>query len=274
MTISAILLATFAWAFSMCIKLNVAFELVIVISWLLLAYFRQNIDIRKKVCLTLIVGSTLAFAYLSYPLWVYKGFGFTWLFPPGTAALNRGWYMSNAIGYTATLVYKGKIVEQTGNFGSNGTCSQPFAPFSDWSTWRTGHYNYTMVCNDVITLVLPCGTITWKERLRNMTEEALHFFFCQSWPDARDDDPVQEAQILMRWVWSFLTLGIIVLAIAKRQLKNILTILCLGTLLFYLLSNCSMIDGRYRKPWEGIAIATFIYLCASPKIKKISNKTN
>jgi hypothetical protein len=268
-TAGALILATIFWALTMCVKLNSVFELIIVMPWLIYFYIQKNGRGIKTICTSLAAVCILAIAYLSYPAWVYHGLGFTWLFPPGTGALNRGWYNSDGVSYTTQIFYKGKLVETIGTFGSNGTCSEPFAPFSKWSTWRSGVYNYQIICNQPISLTLPYQKLPWQNNLRNATEETLHLFFSQSWPDCRDDDPFQLAQSYMRWLWAFLTLGIIILTIRKRQQKNILVILCLGTLLLYIISNCSMIDGRYRKPWEGIAIAAFIYLCAMPRIKKL-----
>jgi hypothetical protein len=275
-TAEAFILAIIFWALTMAAKLNSVFELVIIVPWLAYCYIKQNGINSKTICTNLIAGLILIVAYLSYPLWVYNGLGFTWLFPPGTGAFNRGWYNSNGVEYTAELIYKGKLVEKTGTFASNGTCSEPFAPFSRWSTWRKGSYNYQAKIDQPLNLTLPYKKTTWKENLRNLTEETLHLFFSQSWPDCREDDPIQQAQRYMRWVWSFLSAGIIFLAIRKRQMKNILVILCLGTLSFYIISNCSMIDGRYRKPWEGIAIAAFIYLStvATPKKNSALNKVS
>src|SRR6185437_4483537 len=125
--------------------------------------------------------------------------------------------------------------------------------------------NYQLICDQPITLSAPYQHLPWRENLRNATEETLHLFFSQSWPDCRDDDPIQVTQCQMRWIWSLITIAVIVLAARKRQWKNMLVVLTLGTLLLYIISNSAIVEGRYRKPWEGIAIAALVYLCAAPR---------
>ncbi len=269
-TISSLLLATVLWALTASVKLNTAFELVLVLSWLIFCLWKQNR--RKALLASIVVACIVGMTYLTYPLWVYKGLGFTWLFPPGMGALNRGWHRSNGVEYTTTIIYKGKTLYQTGSFGSNATCSEPFAPFSNWSTWRHGLFKYTINCDKPVNLTLEPYPLALKDHLRNMLEETLHLLFSQSWPDCREDDPIQQAQRLMRWAWSVLTLAIIILAVRKKAMNNVLVILCLATLAAYVLSDSSMLDGRYRKPWEGIAIATLIYLYCTNKSKRKTNE--
>jgi len=46
-----------------------------------------------------------------------------------------------------------------------------------------------------------------------------------------------------------------------------LQLFCLGCALLYIFCESTTMTGRYRKPWEGIAIAAFIYLFNAPKAK-------
>lgn len=273
-SVSSILFAAVLWAITISIKLNVAFELIIVMTWLFFSMWREN---KNKIRVVLTAGAVigiLGLAYLIYPFWVYKGLGFTWLFPPGMGGLNKGWHRSNAIECSATFIYQGKTLYQAGPYISNANVVGYLSPFSDWSSWRHGSFNYEINCNQPINLTLPLAPLSLKDRARNVLEETLHLLFAGSWPDDRADDPVQKLQIDMHWLWSLLIIAIIVLGIIKREMKNILVILCLGTIVFYIVSDSSMIEGRYRKPWEGIAIATFIFLCTTPKSNSNNLKPN
>ena len=57
-TAAAIILASFIWALTVCVKMNTLFEAVIVIGWLVNAYWHEN---RPQIKKAAVVFSSLAF---------------------------------------------------------------------------------------------------------------------------------------------------------------------------------------------------------------------
>lgn len=268
-TINSLLVASLAWAIAICIKQNVVFELLIVVPWLFIAYLKQWGISRKSLLAVCASGVIIVGAYLTYPLWVYQGLGCAWLFSPAMGCMTRGYFLSGALTHSATFLSQGQLIWQTGDFGSNAMITESLAPFWHWKTWRTGKFNLVIDMDRKFYLSTPVPKPSWKKRLRLMAESALYFFFSRSWPDDRDDDPVQRLQVHLRWLWSFLSLCVLVLGWLKNRLKDMPVVLCLGTALLYIICDCSTIEGRYRKPWEGLAVAAFIYLITEPKRCKL-----
>lgn len=266
-TPGSLIIAALAWSIAICIKQIVMFELVIVCPWLFISYLKQHHKTFKSFLAVFGAGLIIVSAYLTYPLWVYQGLGCTWLFSPCMGCMTRAYFLSGALRHSATFLTNGKLIWQTGHFGSNAMCTESLAPFWHWKTWRVGSYNLVINLDRKFYLVPPAPKPSWKKRLLFMAESALYFFFSRSWPDDRSDDPIQSLQVQLRWLWSILSLSIIVLAWLKNRLKDMPVILCLGTALLYIICDCSTIEGRYRKPWEGTAVAAFIYLLTVPKKK-------
>ena len=193
------------------------------------------------------------------------------LFPPAFNANNRASYLSGALLFNETFMSKGKIKTETGYYCSNGTLAQSLRPFSEWASWREGRYNTIIDCDKKLYVTIPAPKTPWRQRLLLLVESITHYFICPSCPDDRPDDLIQNAQIQMRWLWPILALAVIIMAIIKKRTKEIF-IITVGCALAYCASETIIIEGRYRKPWEGIAIAAFVFLCM-PKKQSAHHKT-
>ncbi len=198
-------------------------------------------------------------------LWNYHWLGVACLFPPGFGANNKAGYFSGALDVAETFMSNGKVRWQTGWYTSNGTLAHSLSPFTEWTSWRHGGWETIIDCDKKLYLTIPIPKISWRKRLLMLVESAVHYFFTPSWPDDRGDDPIENAQVQMRWIWFPMALAIIILAAMKRRFKNILVIITLGVAFITIFSEAVIIEGRYRKPWEGIAIATLLFLCTASK---------
>ena len=50
-----------------------------------------------------------------------------------------------------------------------------------------------------------------------------------------------------------------------------MVVLFSASLAFFLLQQSLIMEARYKKPWEGVAIATLLALMATPKAKPKTN---
>ncbi len=259
-TAFSLLIAIIAWAIAIGIKMSALFELAIVLPWLFFYFLKKN-DYKLRSYIVIATSLLiLAAVYLAYPLWVYQGLGSTWLYPPGMGAMTKAFYLSGAAGHSTAFMKHGRPFTATCEFGSNTLLTKSLEPFSDWQTWRKGVYHLILNCDNKVVLMPPMPHLSFEKRLLYIFEGTVHFFFSRSWPEERGDDLIHIAQVETRWIWSILTLSIIVMAWQKNRFRDFIVVLCLGTIFLYAINDSAPVEGRYRKPWEGIAIAAFIYL--------------
>lgn len=154
-------------------------------------------------------------------------------------------------------------------FGSPSTGAKPFAPFSDWTTQREGKFQASI---DLMkgnedwdkaknTIEMSFGDYLW------ITAENIAFaFFAESWPDNNLKRMVDKVNSLMRWIWLPMFIFIIVTAIWHRKsLRHhwMLPSLIAAWFVVQVLIPISVNEGRYRKPFEGLAIAYIVLWVAA-----------
>lgn len=149
-------------------------------------------------------------------------------------------------------------------FGSPSTGERPFAPFSDWHTQRTGKVK--------IAIDLDEGTRDWKKAIadQNMRfsdylwitkENIIFLFFASSWPDNNNERTVDLLNTIMRFIWAPLFVAIIVgLGLHFRKFRGQWMFPAILGAWFFVqcLIPISVNEGRYRKPFEGLAVAQII----------------
>lgn len=154
-------------------------------------------------------------------------------------------------------------------FGSPSTGTEPFAPFSDLKTQRTGKV--------VVNVDLMKGREDWEKahnkiemdlnKLAWITKENLIFlFFASSWPDNNQARVVDNINVHSRWVWApaFIVMLFSFYYYRKKLKGNWMlpSVIIAWFLVQGLLPIC-VNEGRYRKPVEGLIIAQFILLVAA-----------
>lgn len=152
----------------------------------------------------------------------------------------------------------------THGFGSPSTGAEPFKPFSDWKTQRTGKVR--------VNVDLAKGKEDWDKAAEQIemsfsdylwiTKESIIFlFFAESWPDNNLSRTVDWFGSVTRWLWAPLFIVLLVgVAIHHRRFKGnwLLPAMILAWLVVQVLIPIAVNEGRYRKPFEGLAIAQLI----------------
>lgn len=149
-------------------------------------------------------------------------------------------------------------------FGSPSTGAEPFKPFSDWKTQRTGKVR--------INIDLDKGMEDWRREMDAVdmgfkdylwiTKESLIFlFFAESWPDNNLARAVDVAGAAIRFIWAPLFIVIIVGLLWHRKKFSshwLLPTMLIAWFVVQALIPIAINEGRYRKPYEGLAVAQII----------------
>lgn len=156
-------------------------------------------------------------------------------------------------------------------FGSPSAGAKPLHPFSDWQTQRTGKVR--------IDIDFEKGREDWDREKANIkmsfsdylwiTKENLIFlFFAESWPDNNMSRVVDVIGSVIRFVWAPL---LIVLAVGivwhRRKFSGhwLLPSMLIAWFVVQALIPIAVNEGRYRKPFEGLAVAQLILWIALVK---------
>jgi 4-amino-4-deoxy-L-arabinose transferase-like glycosyltransferase len=203
---------------------------------------------------------TVVLAPLSYRNYYYVKL---WA-PQGNGWLNKIYAESGAREIQIHLNRDGAVWLY--GFGSPSIDTHPLAPFSNWTSQRTGVVDVTVDLNN--------GEKDWKasyektakhgaERWRLHFENLVFLFFGNSWPDNNPEYFMGWLANLSRWIWAPAFILILALAVwrAKDVCSRPLLPLVIATGLFFqgwllLVPN----EGRYRKPYEGLLIAQLLVL--------------
>ncbi len=177
----------------------------------------------------------------------------------------------NAIHNAAqTNTIKFDVVEQ-GHWGF-GMCTinnEPLAPFSRWRGAETGNFTFHIDPAN--------GRADWKKALEEARNRpgrpygfwekkgvtAVRFFLDPSWPDNNREWRMGRLAMLNRWL--VLPLVVAVAALSWRYRRAPLKIMLLPALSLFmvalmLLQNSYVVEGRYRKPFEPMLIASCVIL--------------
>ncbi len=142
----------------------------------------------------------------------------------------------------------------------------PFAPISDWQTRRTGKVFLDITIDD--------GNRDWKKSFAEnelsfsdyfwiAKENLIFLFFAPSWPDSDPGKSLHVVSYWMRWIWAplaLLCLVTIVLQIRRgdRGLQLLLPAVLSTWFVLQGLTPLVVNEGRYRKPFEGLALAQIV----------------
>lgn len=149
-------------------------------------------------------------------------------------------------------------------FGSPSTGAEPFKPLSDWKTQRTGKVR--------VDIDLSKGKEDWDRALDSVDmsasdylwiikENIIFLFFAESWPDNNLSRTVDVLGSWIRWLWAplfFVLLIGVIFHHRKFRGQWLLPSLILAWFVVQVLIPIAINEGRYRKPFEGLAIAQLI----------------
>ena len=220
--------------------------------------------LRHPLKLRTALWSTLMIVVVLAPI-SYRNYHFVKLWEPqGNGWLNKIYAESGAREIQLHLTRNGAVWLY--GFGSPSIDSRPFAPFSDWTSKRSGLVEVYVDFNN--------GAQDWKntfkktakqgpERWQLHLENIVFLFFGNSWPDNNPAYFMGWLANLSRWIWAPAFIVILVLSImrAKAVCSRPLLPLVIATGLFFqgwmlLVPN----EGRYRKPFEGLLVCQVLLL--------------
>jgi hypothetical protein len=151
-------------------------------------------------------------------------------------------------------------------FGAPSIFNEPLRPFS--------HYKIRPSGTVEVFVNLDRGAADWQaaaarnaptfsEQLHLYGENALLFLLGDSWPDNNRDFIWDEVAYHFHWGWAVIILGAVAGSIAYTyQTRSLQLIPALAVVSFIvpLLSNAGVMEGRFRKPLEGIFILALFWL--------------
>ncbi len=149
-------------------------------------------------------------------------------------------------------------------FGSPSTGMQPLAPFSDWSTRREGTVEVTVDFDEGTRdwdLAKDKIDLSWSDYSWILKENIIFLFIAESWPDSNKSRLVDQVNSIMRWIWAPMLVFIFVtMAVNHRRLRRqwLLPGMIIAWFVVQGLIPISVNEGRYRKPFEGLAVAYLV----------------
>lgn len=257
----------FAWGCALLTKLTILPMATITLGWLVWKAATE----RAKLWLPL---TTIAISLMLYSLEPIKIYNRIHAFVPIPGSeLHRVWYESGK----KDFAYKIKFFDnQQGSKEyevkvGNPSLETKLPDGQPWTTSRTGTCETTVDYTASFTKCAPSTNMTFQDRLKYTMENFVYFFFGLSWPENHVTKDLQNSLLSgfmqsVRFIWLPITLAIIYLAIQKKRM-DVMIVLFSGSLAFFLLQQSLIMEARYKKPWEGVAIATLLALMATPKSK-------
>jgi 4-amino-4-deoxy-L-arabinose transferase-like glycosyltransferase len=245
--------AAFTWGCAIATKLTVLPQLFVVSIWLLLHLLKHKRK-RQVLLITASCSSIIFMMYLAGPIYTYIGLKDFWLFPPGWARPNQKYCESGARTFTFVGIGKNGATEV-----SRILCPSvvhPDHPFG-WKSKRVGHSYVTIDFNEPTQLIVPGTQMSISNLLDLTAENAVYFFSSAAWPECEKKDLISQWGVAMRWIWFPLTM-IVLFLVARTKRVTVIEIIFFTTILANLFQHMAVMEGRYRKPWEGLAVAALI----------------
>jgi len=152
-------------------------------------------------------------------------------------------------------------------FGSPSLYQEPLAPLSHWVSAREGFVTFSIDGDKGAAdwnRALQAYRPSFQKRLQEWSENYLTFNFAPSWPDNNPDRFWDISEIVTRWVWFPLAVFVISGNIRFRKRLGVgasAMIAALTTLAWTLTPLLpAVMEGRYRKPIEGLLIVNLLLL--------------
>jgi len=143
---------------------------------------------------------------------------------------------------------------------------EPLAPISHWKMARQGTVQ--------VEISMDHGGEDWWQAIRAQRpglngmaaiwkENAIFLLAGDSWPDNDSADLWERVQLEARWLWLLLIPAVItgdLRRIYQDRSATLLAVATLATVLMMLLQTSAVMEGRYRKPFEGLLLVNAVWL--------------
>jgi hypothetical protein len=244
--------AGLAWGYLLITKLSVVPCLIIVWIWMLRRRGKQRVGLLALVAL-------LVFAY--QPVHEHSITG-AWEIVPGWVQAVSVYYASDAYEMDVASQFRnseGGLIQEVGVVISPDLMPQanPYQPFATWHSSRSGKFTQNVTARGGRFRWGPSPRPSLQTRIQLMGENFILFFLSPSWPEDMMNTHFDAAQMACRWLILPLSWFVGLSALTRRRM-TILSALCLLWMAFFLLQQSAMIEGRYRKPWEGLLLVALV----------------
>ena len=161
----------------------------------------------------------------------------------------------------------------TYEFGSPSLYQEPLEPLSHWTSSRSGITDFSIDEDRGMAdwdVALSKYRAPWRERLHLWLENSIIFNFAPSWPDNNPARFWDRAAIALRWAW--LPLALVTLMwniVAFTRMSGTARLIAILTSLAWTLTPLlpAVMEGRYRKPVEGLLIINLLLLAKLRKTR-------
>jgi len=162
-------------------------------------------------------------------------------------------------------------------FGSPSLYQEPLAPLSHWKSSREGVTAFSINEDNGRAdwdLALKQYRASFRQKLQLWGENYIMFSFAPSWPDDNPNRFWDHAADLLRWCWVPLAIWVIPGNVQLRKwlgmrMAGLVALLTtLGWILTPLLP--AVMEGRYRKPIEGLLIVNLLLLVHCSKSRRMA----
>lgn len=265
------LLSAIIWGVAVAIKTSVLGCFVAIVIWQFLRLQKsQQQNLARAILVSQCAVCLLIYSFI--PWRTYQNFH-VMVFTPAIQPYTELYYLSGSQTLRTNLTFKNndECTQQT-TFFIRSPCvdkqARIFAPLSNWRSSRTGEYGVDVDLRDGAHF--PQIECPLTKRIELTIENWIFLYFADSSPDDVLSNGVCLSEHNMRWLWLPLTFLVILLACFSRKFTMPVTFVVTTTAIF-LLQQSWVLEGRYRKPLEGLLIVAAIDLLGR-KARKIDIK--
>ncbi len=261
-TLESFVWASIFWFVAIAIRPIAVPPAIFCLAWLLLAHHQQKQKIFMLCLIALCFFLPLA----------YRNYRVLGIFSPLPYKVFDVIHMISGQ-RDVTLALRNKNGTISRYLFMSASCNlEPFFPLSHWKSSRS---------NSAVAVAVDLnnGTTDWVLELRRhwcgfpmffkmWVENIIFLLFGPSWPDSNPEHFWESLAFQMRWLWApllvFVTVNDIIY-FQKHKKVAVLPLLVLFTWAICLVLPCVPVEGRYRKPLEGLLVTNLLWLIAKRK---------
>ncbi len=250
-----VFLAGLLWGLAFTTKITILAFALTAFAWFLHG-IRADVSRMKLVLLALLPILAATAIYSTVPLKIYRGLHII-EFAPGMYHFNKMHYESGDVALIMTAKYfPNNSVQFAYNspslFKSRGKVYEPFRDFK--SPRKPCQALAVDMRHQPYSLSFP---VSYRDRIIWTLENAFYFFFGSPWPENSRGGWLFDLEVLLCWLWLPLTVITSFWAIKYRVVTFPVLLFAISGM-FLLFQQSSIMEGRFRKPWECVALVAFL----------------
>ncbi len=159
-------------------------------------------------------------------------------------------------------------------FSSPSLHFNPFEGLFEWESQRKGVVEFSVNPHNGLKdwkLALEKNSANFNTQLQMLFENSIFLLFSESWPDNNSKHLAEKWSIHSRWIWAPLFLATMIFNFfycVKNKKLPLLLVLNTTAWFLCMFSPSGIMEGRYRKPLEGLLIANVIFLIVKRRVEE------